>query len=84
LDHRPFGVDDESHVEESVGPFGVAGFGLGHHVDVVLEGDLGQGVGLGAGDVDGTGVGEGGVIEIEHLVVEALQRPFGPGDQPHR
>jgi hypothetical protein len=43
-----------------------------------------EAVGFRAGNVDRTGPRELGVIDVEDLVVEALQRAFGDGDQADR
>src|SRR2546425_2603008 len=82
-DHLAARVDDEAHVEEAVLEVGVPGLGLGHDERVVLLGDLAERLRLLAGDVDRALAGEGGVVEVEHLVVERLQRALGERDQPH-
>src|SRR5262245_56686069 len=77
------GVDDESHVEEAVLEIGVAGLGLGHDEGVVLLGDVTQELRLLPGDVDGALSRELDMIQVEHLVVEALERALREGDEPH-
>src|SRR5262249_47315758 len=57
---------------------------LGHDEDVVLAGELAERLRLLARDVDGALAGEAGVVEVEDLVVEGLQRALGEGDEPHR
>src|SRR5439155_20477928 len=76
-------VQDEAHVEEAVLPVGVARLGLGDDEDVVLPGDLPEGVRLLARDVDGALAGESGVVEVEDLVVEGLERALREGDETH-
>src|SRR5215472_16112886 len=61
----------------------MARLGLRHDEGAVLLRDLAQGLRLLAGDVDGAFAGEGRVIEIEHLVVEGLERAFREGDEAH-
>ena len=60
------------------------GLGLTHDERVPLPGQPAQIVGLRPGDVDRALGGELLVVEIEYLVVEALQRALGHGDQPDR
>ncbi len=67
------GVEHEADVEETVFPIRMLRLGLGHDEDVILARELAQRLRLRAGNVDGAGVGEFDVIEIQHLVVEALQ-----------
>ena len=76
-DDLVLGLDDEPDVEEAVGELGVAGLGLRDHVGVPLLRELAQVVGLGAGDVDRALAGVGGVVEVEHLVGEALEAALG-------
>ena len=57
---------------------------LRHHERPVLLRDLAELGRFLAGDVDRALARELDVIEIEHLVVEALERAFGERDQPHR
>src|SRR5215472_8517806 len=61
----------------------MARLGLRHDEGAVLLRDLAQGLRLLAGDVDGAFAGEGRVIEIEHLVVEGLERAFREGDEAY-
>src|SRR5438128_7969657 len=76
-------VDDEPDVEEPVFQVGVPGLRLRHDERVVLLRDLAERLGLVARDVDRALAREGGVVEVEHLVVERLQRALGEGDEAH-
>jgi hypothetical protein len=76
------GVEDEPHVEVAVLPVGVPRLRLRHDEHVVLARDLSELFGLLPRDVDRAFPGEGRVVEIQHLVVERLERPLGEGDQP--
>ena len=58
--------------------------GLRHDEGVVLLGDLAEGLGLLARDIDRALAREGRVIEVEHLVVECLKSSLGKGDQSDR
>ncbi len=77
-------VDDEADIEEPVRPVLMPCLGLRHDEDAPLAGEPAEPVGLGAGNVDRAGPGELDVIDVEHLVVEALERALGDRDQPHR
>ena len=57
---------------------------LGDDEDVVLARDLSELVRLLPRDVDGALPGERGVVEVQHLVVERLERSLREGDQPDR
>ena len=46
--------------------------------------ELAEAVGFGTGNIDRAGMREFLVIEVENLVVEALQRAFGNRDQANR
>src|SRR5207248_8411158 len=61
----------------------MAGLGLRHDERVVLLGDLPQRLRLITGDVDGALARERRVIEVEHLVVERLERALGERDEAH-
>jgi hypothetical protein len=61
----------------------VAGLGLGHDEHVPLAGQAPELIGLGAGNVDRALARERLVVEVEDLVVEALQRALGHGDEAH-
>src|SRR5262249_30268412 len=63
---------------------GVAGFRLCHHEGVPLPGEAAQVIRLRARDVDRALPREPFVVEVEDLVVEALQGAFGDGYEPHR
>ena len=78
------GVQHEADVEELAGELGVARLGLGHHEHAPLARQTAELVGLGPGDVDRALAREGRVVEVEHLVVEALQRALRDRDQAHR
>ena len=77
-------VEDEPDVEVPPRPFGMSGLGLTHEVHAVLPAQLAERLGLGAGHVDRAGFGEGGVVEVQDLVVESLQRTLGKSDEAHR
>ena len=77
-------VDGEADVEEAVREGFVARLGLAHDEHVPLPGEIAQKTRLGARNIDRRLAGVGDVIEIEHLVGKALERPFRHGDQPHR
>ena len=77
-------IDDEADVEEEIGPVLVASLGLRHDEHAPFLRELAEAVGFGTGNVDRAGMREFLVIEVENLVVEALQRAFGNRDQANR
>ena len=77
-------VQDEPDVEVAVLPVRVPRLGLGDDEHVVLARDLAERLRLLAGDIDRALPGEGGVVEVQDLVVERLERALGKRDQPHR
>ncbi len=77
-------IDDEADVEKTVRPVLMARLGLRHDEDVPLPGQLADLVGLGTGYVDAAGARVIGVVDVEHLVVEAHQRALGDRQKPHR
>src|SRR3989338_6371921 len=77
-------VQDEADVEEAVLPVGMTRLRLRHDEGVVLLRDLSEEVRLLSRDVDCPLAGEGRVVEVEHLVVEALERTLGERDEAHR
>ena len=81
--HLAFGVDDESHVEESILQVGMPSLGLRHDERVVFARDLAQFFGFFSGNVDGTFTRKLHMIEIEDFIVESLQSAFGKGDEAH-
>ena len=81
--HLAFGVDDESHVEESILQVGMPSLGLRHDERVVFARYLAQFFGFVSGNVDGTFTRKLHMIEIEDLIVESLQSAFGKGDEAH-
>src|SRR5215472_8631198 len=83
-DEVALGVEDEADVEEPPGEFGVAGLRLGHQERVPLPGQLAEVLRLGAGHVDRTVSRELLMVEVEDLVVEALQGAFRYGDEANR
>ena len=83
-DDLALGAEHEPDVEEPAGELGVARLGLPHHERVPLPRQRGQRVRLRAGDVDRALPRERLVVQVEHLVVEALQRTLRDGDQPDR
>src|SRR5437867_3985664 len=62
----------------------MASLRLRHDERVVLLGDLAELFGLLAWNIDRALPGEGRVVEVEHFIVERLQRSLREGDQPHR
>ncbi len=82
--HVAVGVEHESDVEEPVLPIRMVRLGLRHNKRLVLASDGSERVGLRAGYVDGAFTRKHGVIEVEYLVVEALQRALGQRDEAHR
>src|SRR5436853_409930 len=72
------------HVEEAIGELGMPGLGLGDHVRVPLLGQPPQVIGLGPGDVDRALPRIALVVEVEHLVGEALKPALRNADQPDR
>src|SRR5437764_3233276 len=84
-DHGPvFGLDHETDVEEAVRKLWMPGLGLGDHVGGPLPRQPAEIVRLRAGNVDRAVPGVLLVIEVEHLVGEALQPALRNADQPHR
>jgi hypothetical protein len=77
-------VEDEPDVEEPLRPLGMACLRLSHQVDAVLTADLAERLGLRTRHVDRAGFREGGVVEVEHLVVEPLERALRQRDQSDR
>ena len=82
--HLAVGVKHEADVEEAAGELGMARLRLRHHEHAPLARQAPELVGLGPGNVDRALAREGLVVEVEHLVVEALQRALRDRDQPHR
>src|SRR5439155_21174236 len=76
-------VDDDPDVEEAVLQVWVAGLRPRDDDRVVLLRDLTERLGLVARDVDRALACEGGVVEVEHLVIERLQRALGEGDETY-
>ena len=83
-DHLAPRVENEADVEEAVLPVGMARLGLRHDEGLVLAGDLAELLCLLPRDVDGALPGIGGVVEVQDLVVEGLQRPLRERDEPDR
>ncbi len=83
-DDLTFRAEHEADVEEPAGEFRMPGLRLGHQVHVPLPGQRAEVVRLRPGDVDRALPGEVLVVEVEYLVVEALQRALWHGDQPDR
>src|SRR5215469_9981419 len=76
-DDHAIRVDDEADIEEPVGPFLVTGFRLRHDEDAPFLRQLAEPIGLRAGDVDCAGPRKLRMIDVEYLVIKALQPPFG-------
>src|SRR5262245_12462538 len=83
-DDLAVGIDDEADVEETILPVLMARLGLRHDEDVPFARELADLVGLRARNVDAAGARVIGVIDVEHLVVEAHESAFRNGEQPHR
>ena len=82
-DHGAVRIDDESDIEEPVGPVRVARLGLCHDVGAPAAGELPEAVGFRAWNIDGAGPRKLGMVDIENLVIEPLQRTFRYGDEAH-
>jgi hypothetical protein len=80
-DHGAIRIDDKADIEEPVGPVFVPRFGLCHDEDTPAPREAPEAISFRAGYVDRAGPRELGVIDVEHLVVEALQCAFGNGDE---
>src|SRR5262244_1559859 len=80
-DHLASRIDDEANIEEPVFQIGMARLSLGDDEGLILARQLAQLLGLLAWDIDGAFTRELHMIEVEHLIVESLQRPFGQGDE---
>src|SRR5450755_3773343 len=74
-------IEDEADVEEAVLDLGMARLRLGHDKGVIGASKLAKLVRLRPRNVDGAFARELDVIQVEHFVVEALQRALGKGDQ---
>ena len=77
-------INDKADIEEPIGPVFVPRLGLRHNKTAPVAGEPPQTVGLRAGNIDGAGPGELGVVNIEHFVVEPLQGTLWNGDQADR
>src|SRR5579864_7065872 len=80
-DDLAFRIEDKSDIEVPILPVGMVRLGLGHDEGVVFAGDDAKRLGLSAGNVDRALLRELDVIEIQNLVVEALQRTLGQCNQ---
>ena len=83
-DDRAVRIDDKADIKEPIRPILVARLGLRHDVDAPGAGEPPEPVGFRAGNIDGAGPRELGVIDVEDLVVEPLQRTLGNGDEANR
>ncbi len=83
-DDLAIGIDDETDVEEAILPVLMARLGLRYDEDVPFARELADLVGLRPRNVDTAGARIVGVIDVEHLVVEAHQGAFRNGQEPHR
>jgi hypothetical protein len=77
-------IDNKSDVEEPIRPILVARLSLSHNEHAPAAREAPEAIGFRAGNVDGAGPRELGVIDVEDLVVEALQRALGDGDEADR
>jgi len=77
-------AEDEADVEEAPRKLWMTRLRLRHQVRVPLPGQPAKVIGLGTRDVDRAFPGELLVVEVQNLVVEALQRAFGDRDEPDR
>jgi hypothetical protein len=83
-DDFAFWIQNESDVEEAIGPFWMMRLGLSHDESVVLAGDCAQRAGFRSRNVDRAVAGELGVIQVQYLVIETLQSAFRQSYQSHR
>src|ERR1700724_501215 len=74
-------IEDESDIEVPILPVGMPRLGLSHDEGVVLAGHDAKRLGLSARNVDRALPLELDVIQIQNLVVEALQRTLGQRNQ---
>src|SRR3984893_9561189 len=77
-------IDNKADVEDPLRPILVPRLGLGHYEHAPAASEAPEAVGLRAGNVDGAGPRELYVIDVEDLVIEALQRALGDGDEADR
>src|SRR4029077_19100706 len=82
-DDFTFRIEDKSDIEVPILPVGMPRLGLGHDERVVLTRDDAQRLGLSARNVDRALARELDVIQIQNLVVEALQCTLGQRNQTH-
>src|SRR5262249_1272383 len=71
-------------VEKTVFPFGMMRLGLRNEERVVVARNFAQRFGFGPWNIDRALASERGMVEVQHLVIEALQRAFGHRNQPDR
>ena len=83
-DHLAGRVDHEADVEEAAGELRVPRLCLGHDEHVPLARQLAQALGLGSRDVDRALARVLLVVEVHHLVGEALEGALGDRHQAHR
>src|ERR671931_1470800 len=83
-DHLALRVDHEPDVEEATWELLVARLRLGHDEDVPLTRELAEALGLRPRDIDRALARVLLVIEVHHLVGEALKRALGDRDQANR
>src|SRR5712692_7048182 len=74
-------IEYKSDIEVPILPVGMPRLGLSHDEGVVLAGDDAKRLGLSARNVDRALLRELDMIQIQNLVVEALQRTLGQRNQ---
>ena len=77
-------IEDESHVEKPIFPIGMVRLGLRHNEGVVFTCDSAERIGFRAGDIDCAFARVLNVVQIEYLVVEALQGALWQRNQADR
>src|SRR5262249_4209258 len=77
-------IQNKSDIEETIFPVGMPRLGLRDYEALILSRDAAERIGFLARKVDRAFTGELGVIEVEHLVIESLQRTLRQSDEPNR
>src|SRR5215472_15265571 len=81
---RAVRVDNKTDVEETVGPVLVARLRLRHDEHTPLPRQPPKAIGLRSRNIDRAIAREFGVVNVEHLVVESLERALGNRDEANR
>jgi len=77
-------IDDEPYIKKTVRPILVTRLGLRHDEGAPAAGEPPDPVGFRTRNIDGAGPRELGMVDIQNLVVEPLQRTLRDGDETHR